>query len=152
MLKLSGRRPRVRFYEGVEGIKTVFNDTLSVSDKLLRSILSVEDLYKTPGRKFMDNYVQQRINKKIKLRVIRSPIKEMGETWPSSTAEYRELRYAPRDFVFPMTMYIYDKKVAIIGTAQEMFGMIMESEDFYLTQKNLFEILWDVSKITDNKD
>ncbi|MBI3115331.1 MAG: transcriptional regulator TrmB, partial [Candidatus Kerfeldbacteria bacterium] len=35
----------------------------------------------------------------------------------------------------------------IIGTEKETFGMIIESEDFYQTQKNLFEVLWDVSRI-----
>ncbi|MBI3115370.1 MAG: helix-turn-helix domain-containing protein [Candidatus Kerfeldbacteria bacterium] len=147
LLKTSGRRPRVRFYEGVEGVKTIFEDTLTTRDKPLRGILSMEDLYKVPGKRFMDDYVKRRIDARIKLHVIRSQIKEVEETWPTSEAEYRELRYAPQNIIFPMTMYIYDNKVGIIGTEKETFGMIIESEDFYQTQKNLFEVLWDVSRI-----
>lgn len=143
----TGTRPRVRYYEGAEGVKRVFEDTLTVSDKKLLGILSMEDLYQIPGKEFMDTYVKQRVSKGISLRVIRSEGKEVEGTWPSSAEENRELHYAPHGFIFPMTMYLYDKKVAIIGTRKESFGMILESEDFYQTQKNFFEIVWQVSKV-----
>lgn len=147
LLNTSGRRPKVRFYEGEEGVKTVFEDTLTVSEKWLRGILSMEDLYKVPGKRFMDDYVKRRVDAEIKLHVIRSQVKEVEETWPTSSEENRELRYAPANFIFPMTMYLYDNKVGIIGTDKETFGMIIESQDFFQTQKNLFEILWEVSRI-----
>lgn len=143
----TGTRPRVRYYEGVEGVKRVLEDTLTVSDKKLIGILSMEDLFQIPGKEFMDRYVQRRVDEEISLRVIRSEGKEVDETWRSSIKENRELHFAPQGFIFPMTMYLYDKKVSIIGTRKESFGMIFESEDFYQTQKNFFEIVWQVSKV-----
>lgn len=151
IMKTKGTRPRVRVYDGVEGVKTVFEDTLTVTDKLLRGILSMADLYKIPGKDYMDDYVKRRVGAGILLQVIRSESKEVEETWPASVAENRELRYA-RDLVFPMTMYLYDNKVGIIGTEKENFGMIIESEDLYLTQKNLFDTLWEISRIAIQKE
>ena len=145
--RTSGRRPSVRLYEGLEGVKTVFEDTLTVRDKILCGILSMADLYNIPGKKFMDGYVKRRIETGIRLRVIRSAVKEVEEVWPTSSKELREVRYAPRDMIFPTTVYFYDKKIVVIGTEKENFGMIIESEDLYTTQKNLFEVLWDVSRI-----
>lgn len=142
-----GARPRVRFYEGVEGVKTVLEDTLTAHDGLLLGILSMEDLYKIPGKEFMDDYVQRRIDLGIQLNVIRSEVKEIEETWPSSRDELRELHYSAADMIFPMTIYIYDKKVGIIGTQKENFGMIIESEDFYQTLKNLFLVMWQVTRV-----
>ncbi len=144
----TGLRPRVRMYEGTEGVKTVFEDTLTVSDKQLSGILSMEDLYQTPGKAFMDDYVKRRVASGINLRVIRSQVKEVEETWPTSQTETRELRYTPAGLVFTMTLYLYDGKIGIIGTQKEHFGMIIESRDLYQTQKNLFETLWEVSKIS----
>lgn len=152
LLNTRGLRPRVRFYEGIEGVKTVFEDTLTVHDNVLCGILSMEDLYELPGKDFMDDYVRRRVEAGITLQVIRSQTKEVEETWPTSTAENRELRYAPSECIFPMTMYLYDKKVGIIGTKKETYGIIIESDDFYQTQKFLFNILWDVSKITQKAD
>ena len=138
-------KPAIRFYEGLAGVKAIFEDTLTARNKFLRGILSMADLYKTPGKKFMDDYVARRIKANIKLRVIRSQVKEVEETWPSSAKENRELRYGPDGMIFPETIYIYDNKVGIIGTQKDNFGMIIESDDFHQTQENLFNALWDVS-------
>lgn len=142
-----GTRPKVQYYEGIHGIKTVFEDTLRVKNKVLLGILSMEDLYKIPGKDFMDDYVRRRVGAGIKLRVVRSEIKEVEEAWPASNEENRELHYAPANIIFPMTVYIYDNKVGIIGTQRENFGMIIESVDFYNTIRNLFEIMWQISKV-----
>lgn len=152
LMNTKGTRPRVRFYEGIEGVKTVFEDTLTVSNKIQHGILSMEDLYKIPGKDFMDDYVARRVKAGIHLQVIRSEQKDVGETWPSSAQENRELRYAPEGLIFPMTIYIYDSKVGIIGTAKENFGMIIESADFYQTQSNLFNIMWQVGRVGKRAD
>lgn len=152
LLNTAGIKPKVRFYEGVAGVKTVFEDTLTVSNKLLKGILSMEDLYKIPGKEFMDDYVKRRIESGIKLKVIRSEAKETEKIWPFSAKESREVHYAPKDMIFPMTLYIYDKKVGIIATQKENFGTIIESEDMYITLKNLFETMWQVTHIGKKTD
>lgn len=152
LLNTSGIKPKVRYYEGLEGVKTVFEDTLTVSNKILLGILSMEDLYVIPGKEFMDYYVERRVKMGIKLRVMRSETKEVEEVWPTSTRENREMHYAPKEMLFPMTIYLYDKKAAIIATQKENFGMIIESEDFNLTLRNLFEVMWQVTRVGKRKD
>lgn len=146
MCNTEGMRPKVRFYEGAEGIKTIFEDTLRVSNKMLHGILSMEDLYAVPGKTYMDNYVRRRVALGIHLNVIRSESKEVAVNWPTSNYEDRDVRYSPSYLVFPMTMYLYDTKVALLGTKKEHFGMIIESPDLYGTMKNLYDVLWDLSR------
>ncbi|MBI4281563.1 helix-turn-helix domain-containing protein [Candidatus Uhrbacteria bacterium] len=152
LFNIKGTRPRVRFYDGAPGVRTVFDDTLTVKDKKLYGILSMADLYKIPGKAFMDDYVEKRVRAGIRLRVIRSAAKEIEETWPTSAKENREMHYAPAEMIFPMTIYIYDNKVGIIGTEKENFGMIIESEEFFQTLKNLFEVLWQVTRVGKRRD
>lgn len=139
-------KPKISFFEGIEGTKTVFNDTLTAADKQLRGILSMYDLFKIPGKSFMDSYVKRRVGEGFSLRVIRSQPKEVMETWPTSTEENRQLRYAPPHMIFEMTTYIYANKVSLISTAKENFGMIIESEEFARTMGYMFEALWQVSQ------
>lgn len=146
MFNVGGVKPKTKFYEGVAGVKTVFEDTLTVSNKVLCGILSMSDLFKIPGKEFMDDYTSRRIKAGIKLKVIRSETNEVEEIWPYSLKELRELHYANRDMVFPMTMYFYDNKVVLIGTEKENFGMIIESADFYKNQMNFFEVMWQVTR------
>jgi HTH-type transcriptional regulator, sugar sensing transcriptional regulator len=135
-------KPRVRFYQGRDGIKHVLNDTLGVRDRKLLGILSMRDLYEVPGRAWMDDHVQRRIEAGVFLRVIRSPIKDIANVWPQSAADLRDVRFASPDFVFTMTSYIYDDKVAIISSRRENFAMTIESEEYAVMQRNLFEVLW----------
>lgn len=139
-------RPRIRFYEGREGIKTVLYDTLWCWSKQLSGILSMADLLDVPGRAEMDAYVARRIVTGVNLRVVRSRVKEIGDdVWPTRGADLRDLRYAPDGLVFTMTTWIYDNKVSIISSRREDFGMVIESEEFSDLMKNLFTVLWQAS-------
>ncbi len=139
-------KPRIKFYDGIEGIKTVIGDTLTVRNKRLRSILSVVDLFTIPGKKFMDDYVARRVQMKVQLRVLRSRPKEVSEYWPTDPSALRELRYTPAPMVFSMTMYVYDSKVSLVSSKKENFGMIIESEEFAQNFGHLFEALWQLSQ------
>ncbi len=143
---LSAVKPRIHFYEGVEGIRTVLHDTLGCRSRQLRGILSVLDLFEVPGMREMEQYVARRIEAGIFLRVVRSRVKEAGDVWPTRRADLRELRYTPEGVVFTMTTYIYDNKVSMISSRRENFGMIIESEEFAALQANLFEVLWQASE------
>jgi sugar-specific transcriptional regulator TrmB len=138
----SSGKPRVRFHQGLEGIQLVLDDTLSARDKNLLGILSMRDLYEVPGRAWMDDLVRRRIEAGVFLRVIRSPIKDIANVWPQSATDLRDVRFASPDFVFTMTSYIYDNKVAIISSRRENFAMTIESEEFAMMQRNLFEVFW----------
>jgi sugar-specific transcriptional regulator TrmB len=135
-------KPRIRFFQGIDGIKHVLNDTLDVYDKKLLGILSMRDLFEVPGRAWMDDFVRRRIAAGVSLRVIRSPVKDIQKVWAQSAEDLREVRFASPSFVFTMTSYIYDNKVAIISSQREDFAMTIESEEFVTMQRNLFEVFW----------
>jgi sugar-specific transcriptional regulator TrmB len=135
-------KPRIRLYEGQEGIRTVLYDTLNCRSKTLCGILSMRDLLEVPGREETEHYIQRRIAAGIFLRVVRSPEKDVGSIWQASDAELREVRYTPPGLVFTMTTWVYDEKVAIVSSRRENFGMTIESEEFARMQQNLFNVLW----------
>ncbi len=145
-----GSKPRVRYFEGVEGIKRVLADSLSVKSGLLQAVFSVEDLFQTVGKSFTTDYTNRRVEAGIRLQVIRFHSKDIAELWPSSVKERRELRYAPENLAFPMTVYLYDNKVSFSSAKKESFGMIVESADFHNTIKSMFNALWSISEPTQN--
>lgn len=141
----SAVKPRVRFYEGVEGIRTVLYDTLTCRSKRLLSIMSMRDLLDVPGRAETEEYIRQRVNSGVSLRVLRSREKDVDDIWMSGVAELREVRYTPPSTVFTMTTWIYDDKVAVVSSRRESFGMTIQSEEFARMQENLFLTLWAIS-------
>jgi sugar-specific transcriptional regulator TrmB len=138
----SRSQPRVRYFRGLAGIKTVLEDTLTCRGKRLLGILSMRDLYQVPGREWMDDLVRRRIESGVHLRAIRSPTNDLHPHWAESEPELRRLRFAPPGLVFTMTTYIYDEKVAIISSQREHFAMTIESAELATLQTYMFEALW----------
>ena len=144
----SASKPKVRYYQGQEGIKSVLEETLACRSSELLGMLSMRDLYEVPGRDWMDDLVRRRIEAGVKLRVVRVHSSDLHALWPESASDRRSLRYAPAGFDFTMTSYIYDDKVAIISSRRENFAMTIESGEFAQMQTGLFETLWSVSTAT----
>lgn len=142
----SSVKPRVRYHRGSAGIKAVLDETNECRGKQLLGMLSMRDLYEVPGRAWMDDLVKRRIEAGVFLRVIRSPANDLHQLWPESETDLRALRYAPSDFVFTMTTYIFDEKVVLISSRRENFAMTIESEEFASMQRHFFEVLWSASQ------
>jgi sugar-specific transcriptional regulator TrmB len=138
----AGSKPRVRYFEGVEGIKEVLYDTLTCKSGELRGVLAMAELLETPGVDVMNKYVAARIKAGLSLRVIRSVSRETDAIWPESQAHRRQLRYAPASLDFGMTSYIYDDKVAYVSSRREHFALCVQSEEFAAFQTAMFEGLW----------
>lgn len=141
----AGVRPRVRYYEGAEGIRTVLYQTLHLPSPLL-GILSMRDLLTVPGEAVMEDYVLSRVRHGRFLRVIRSRQKETEDLWPTDPAALRETRYAPPGRVFTMTMFIGGDTVSVISSRRENYALITESPEYAELHRNLFEVLWDMSE------
>jgi len=143
-------KPKVRYFQGSDGIKAVLDETIACRSKMLLGILSMSDLYEVPGRAWMDDNVRRRIEAGVTLRVVRSATKDLHKFWSDNPAELRILRYAPEHFSFSMTTYIYDDTVALISSRKENFAMTIESAEFAAMQTGLFETLWATSQPAQN--
>lgn len=143
-------KPQIRFYEGLDGIRQALQDTLTVTSekKLLRGLLSMEELMQIPGQQEMEQYVKDRVEKEIFLRVIRSAQKDTYPIWPTSQTALRELRYCPPHMMLSMTMFIYDQRVCLISSKKENYALIIESEEFSAMQGTLFESIWTIGTLT----
>jgi len=138
-------KPRIRFYEGIEGISRVLWDTLECRSGTLYGILSMNELLETPGREEMNRFIAERVRRAITLKVLRSRSREADTLWPSSRDELRELRYAPPDIDLGMTMFIHDDTVSYLSSKQENYGLVIESREFSSLNRALFDGLWTVS-------
>lgn len=141
------RKPRVRFFEGWEGVRHVYEDTLTASGELLNFANSAV------VRKFWplydEEYVEERVKRGIRLRGI-SPDDVAGRNVHGQDQErLREIRLVPAsEFDFTNEINIYDHKVAIcsfdsgLRGDKDMFGVIIESKEVAETQRQIFEMAW----------
>lgn len=144
LYNVSENKPRIRYYPGLEGYKTVYDDTLTCRAKLLYGIYSVKDITDVLGVDYVNEIVERRVRAGITLRIVRSHEKEMG-IYPSNLAELREVKLAPEGMIFPIVTFVYDNKVIYLSSKKETFGLIMESADLAQAHKNYFDGLWQIS-------
>jgi HTH-type transcriptional regulator, sugar sensing transcriptional regulator len=142
----SASKPRVRIYEGLEGIRRALLETLDCSSKLLFGILSMRELVEAPGKIWMDEFITQRVARGIHLQVIRSEGRDVEAAWTSSETELRELRFSPPDIDLNMTMYISDHKVVYVSSSAENYAIIIDSVEFASFKKSIFSLVWRVSR------
>ena len=134
--------PRVIYFEGLEGVKRVYADTLTAKTEILNyaDSKSIRDFWP----EYDNDYVSQRVKKGIYLRGI-SPRDEYGENVVAKNEEnLREIRLVePSEFSFANEINIYNDKVSIISFGKdEIVGMIMQGKEIADTQRAIFMLAW----------
>lgn len=141
--------PKVRFYEGVEGIERVMEDTLTSKTPILccsstDSWFSREDM-----KQYILRYGKRRIQeKKISLRAmyIDTPVarKYHELDYPQDDNGLSNFRFFPKEIRdLSNEMNIYDNKVAIVSLSKyELLGVIIESKEIANSHRAIFEAAW----------
>ncbi len=147
----SNLKPRVRYYEGIEGLKAIYEDSLLCKEKEIRAYASTENIKDVLGE-YAEEYFRRRAQKGIFIRSI-IPTSLYGLHLKRVQKEYkREIHLMPPEkFSISPEIYIYDNKVAYIGL-KEKFGVVIESEEIANAEKKIYELAWEASKIYDLKE
>jgi len=134
-------KPKVTYFEGIDGIKRVYEDTLTSTTEILNYANSKEIRIHWPT--YDHDYVRMRAKKKIFLKGI-APDDESGKTVKKDDKNFfRETRLLPsKSYKFTNEINIYDNKVAITSYADELVGIIIESEKIADTQRDIFKMAW----------
>ena len=134
--------PSIRYFEGIEGVKAVYADTLTSRTEILNYSNSKEIRDHWPD--YDKEYVEQRVRKNVFLRGI-SPLDEHGHKVQSEDkVNHREIRLVPaNEFTFTDEINIYDDKVAITSfTDKPLIGVIIKSKAIADTQRDIFKMAW----------
>ncbi len=142
-------RPRVRFYEGNEGLVEVYEDTLT-SHEAIRAFATVDDMHAALPNYF-PKYYKRRAGAGIGIRAI-VPKTEIGiERSTHDKEEMRETALVPKDkYYFSPEINIYDNKV-MIASLREKLGIIIESAEIADAMKKIYELAWAEAKRLDKE-
>lgn len=141
-------KPKIQYYEGVEGVKNIFEDTLTAKSEML-GYTNLQAVPHIINEEYLRNYAQRKIKMGIKTRML-SPFSKEAQDYLK--------RYYPKDFdpnlveiffinpkqfPFEYEINIYGNKVSIISlNPDELIGMIIESPLYAKTQRAIFNLAW----------
>lgn len=142
------QKPRITFYEGVEGIKQIAEILLEVPGSVRESFMGVDEKMIHPEIKrfYEEEFVNRRIEKKILYRGITVGPLPMGTKHEKTPeGQLRELKYVDPKFL-PLKIHIDIfpvNKVAIYSYNKDaMMGVIIEHESFYTSMRTVFKLAW----------
>lgn len=139
-------KPKVMVYEGVKGIRAVLKDILE-EKKIIYHVGEIISMQKVFAHAF-PQFITERIKRKIMIKIIGKKEEELHkELIKNAKKEFREFVFVPKEYKFKASIFIYAKKVIIFNIIKEpYYAIVIENEDFYETQKNMFEMMWDLGK------
>lgn len=139
-----GPEPKIRYFEGFEGIKTAYEDTLNAQETI-RAYASIENMHNALPDYFPE-YYERRAKKKINIRAIFPDTPEARERVKHNKQEAREAFLVPKDkYAFSPEINIYDDKIVFMSLV-ERFSLIIESNELADALKKVFELSWQEAK------
>jgi len=139
LFNIAEEKPKVRFFEGKEGLITIKEDYFKAKDKNVLGFFALNEERSVFSGEERENAIQERITKKIKFKFIYTD-KEEKKDDPNFTFS----RFIPEDkFPLSSSFIIYDDKVAIVSLKGKLVGVIIENKEITNTFKSIFELAWD---------
>lgn len=137
---LAHNKPGVVYYEGIEGIKKIYEDTLREKPEeilVFRSPFEEEKL-----GQYIFGYMKRRATLGIKTKII-SPTKPSKETLAEDKTQLKERKYIKKEiFSLYTEIDIYKNKVAFMTFGKKTMGFIVESPEVSGSMATIFNLIW----------
>lgn len=135
----TGLRPKVRFYEGKEGVIAISYELARA--KRMDAISSTDHLYAVLGDHIND------ITKEIARNKVKTRELYTRPSRPIQWAEYyqyptQEIRYLPENIKISIDFLLYDNKLALISYEGDLHSLVIEGSGIVDSLRILFELLW----------
>jgi len=143
----SGQKPKVFYYEGLDGMIQINDDALRYQGE--RVAFTTPSFWTKEQEKIGKEFMKKRTALGNKIRVIGEVSEEAFDLKKRDKEELRETRMLPKDiFSSKVAIKIYGNHTSIVDY-KENFGFIIESSEVAKTLKMIFEIVWNSGKIVE---
>lgn len=140
---LIDKKPQIRYFEGIEGIKEVHKDTLNYPNREICMFFSESYISDFGDDFFAEYYRPERKKRKISARAILPDNEEMRALAAGNEESLRRTKLISPDlFKIKFQMMIYGGSKVNIISYKEKFAFIIESHDIYESFKSIFETMW----------
>ncbi|XLQ20592.1 MAG: TrmB family transcriptional regulator [Candidatus Moraniibacteriota bacterium] len=141
---LIDRKPKIQFFEGIEGIKNIYRDTLEYKNQEILAWASPEAIEYFDIEYLWKEYVPQRLKNKIWTRSFAPNTDGMQHVKEYDEKHLRQMKLIDFEdnLFFEVEINLYAGHKIGIMSFKEEFGLIIESKKIYNTLKAIFELQW----------
>jgi hypothetical protein len=135
--------PKVQFFEGEEGVKQAYEDTLENNpEKYLRDITGVDAVFVRLGEKWVNYYMEKRAKLGIRCTDL-APESDWARRSKENDERYlRTTKFLPPQYYFDAEFAMYGDKVGIFSYAKDNpVAILIEDETISHAMKQLFDFI-----------
>ena len=138
------KKPTVSYFEGEEGLKEVYRDTLSTPNKEIQSWFA--GLSTIGSDSFQEKiYVPERLKRNIHIRTILPNAEKLKPYVGKNVQQLRKSKMVSANkFNIENEIMLYDKNKTAIMNFSDKIGIIIESPKIHDSIKQIFEIMWEM--------
>jgi sugar-specific transcriptional regulator TrmB len=141
---LKGSESVIKYYEGFNSIKNVYEDILKdlKAKDFYYAVSNVTEWQGLNDEYFMKNHVEKRVTLglKINLLFVDSPVARERIRFQRNYNE--EIRLLPENTNIHVDMVITPHKLVIFQLHEPMVALVIENQSMITVQKEVFELLW----------
>lgn len=145
LLATASNKPKIVFYEGLEGIKKLYFDNLKEKLPILEFV-SIKKIHPEIEFHSSNYYIPQRIKRKIPIKILVSgQAKSSRIKLVTDVYALREVKLLDENlYPIPLDCYIYGDNVsfALYRKDTEPIGIIIRSKEIATTLRSLFNFIW----------
>lgn len=131
-------KPKVRYFEGKEGLKAIQQDILRTDIKVVKEVTNIDNFQESE-----DDHYRNKVKEKLKNIPVQVIYTSKEGSIKAEKEGNRKRLFVPLEkFDFPSEIMIYGKnKVAFINPTKTN-GVIVENDDIFNTLNSLFDLAW----------
>ncbi len=135
--------PHVTFFDGIEGVKQAYEDSLQNNkEKYIRCLSGPDAINQTLGAEYIKYYVNKRARLGIQCIGLAADSPFVQLTQSLDNTALRVTKIIPKEYRLDIEMVIYDQKVAMFSFQKDKpVAIIIEDEAISNSMKTLFRYL-----------
>ncbi len=136
--------PIVKFYQGLQGFKAVYERSLINSKKEILFISNMNEWKKVFSDDYAYNYyVPKRLKLKLFAKTLALKSDIAKEIKSHDKDYYREMRFLPKSFHFKPTIVISDNEISIMISNRPYSAILIQQSGITQLMKEIFYDMWD---------
>ncbi|MBI5733718.1 MAG: hypothetical protein HY973_02125 [Candidatus Kerfeldbacteria bacterium] len=140
IFNLPGEKPKVKFYQGVAGIKKIYDDTLT-SSETIHAFTDYEKMFTVMTPEYMIKYAEARAAKGILFYTLAQPGPWAQKMINLNKKHKREIKLL-KNVQLETEINIYGNKVALLSFRRPYTGIIIEDRAISHTLKTIWQVIW----------
>jgi hypothetical protein len=149
IMETVGNKPKMRYFEGAEGIKHLYNELLETSEPIF-AFLSDGEINPKLQQYLNNEFIQRRIEKQISASVIVS--QEQSTEYLQRTKVSKKIQKYTTIKTVKESILAFEGEIVLYGehsilcalySNEEMIGYSLQSKQLYKTLKSIFDFIWE---------